>query len=159
MVNESRGSKAGILRITAHDYMELESQFLRGELTQALHQMDANKALGPDGINIGFIKEFWNIMHKDYEDLMSKFHATGDLPQGMNSSFVVLIPKSSNPRLVIDFCPISLINCSLKILMKMLANRLRDPIDRLISKEQSGYIKGRAISESILVTSEVAHSI
>lgn len=80
--------------------------------------MDPNKALGPDGVNVAFIKEFWSLMHKDYEHMFAKFHMTGYLPTRMNSLFVTLIPKIPNPRLVTDFRPISLINCSLKSFLK-----------------------------------------
>jgi hypothetical protein len=42
----------------------------------------------------------------------------------INNSFIALIPKKDNPLLVNDFRPISLLNYSLKLLTKLVANRL-----------------------------------
>lgn len=111
----------------------IEKKFIREEITHSLNQMDPNKAPGPDGMNVAFIKEFWSLMHKDYEEMIDKFHKIGLLPQGLNSSFITLIPKIGSPRLVTDFRPISLINCSLKVLLKILANRLRSAVNGIIS--------------------------
>lgn len=78
---------------------------------------------------------------------------------GMNSSFISLIPKVKSPMQIKDYRPISLINCSLKILSKILTNRLSRVMSKLISSNQTGFIKGRQISEGILITNEVVHSI
>lgn len=98
-------------------------------------------------------------MIKDFTRMASKFHDSCILPNGLNSSFIALIPKCKQPKLVSDFRPISLINCSLKILLKTLANRLRNSIGSLNSEEQSAFMRGRNISDSVMVVSEVAHSL
>lgn len=95
-------------------------------------------------------------------DMMSTirhFMNNGKLPQDMNSSFISLIPKVQLPMLIKDFRPISLINCSLKILFKILTNRILSILDKLVSPNQTGFIRGRQISEGILITNEVVHSI
>lgn len=65
------------------------------------------------------------------------FMKEGVLPAGMNSSFITLVPKVRNPTIFADFRPISLINCSLKVLSKLLASRLAVVLDKLISKHQT----------------------
>ena len=44
--------------------------------------------------------------------------------ESINSSFITLVPKISSPESISDFRPISLLNCSLKLLTKILADRL-----------------------------------
>jgi hypothetical protein len=39
-------------------------------------------------------------------------------------SYIVLIPKVDNPLIVSEYRPISLLNSSIKLLTKLLANRL-----------------------------------
>lgn len=121
--------------------------------------MSLNKASGPDGITIEFIRKFWPKLYKDFHKIMADFHSNGTIPNGLNSSFITLIPKTKQPKLVTDFRPISLINCSLKILLKVMANRLRKVIPNIVLEEQSSFMKGRNITDSVLITIEVAHSL
>lgn len=57
------------------------------------------------------------------------------------------------------FRPISLLNCSFKIFSKMLTIRLNKVCQRLISEQQSAFLKGRYILESVVVAHEIVHSI
>ena len=93
------------------------------------------------------------------KSFISDFCENCYLPPGINSSFLALIPKTSSPIQIKDYRPISLINSSIKILMKVLATRLSGHMKSLVSDTQSGFIKGRQSSESILVVKEVAHSL
>lgn len=76
---------------------------------------------------------------------------------GVNSSFIALIPKVEQPQLVNDFRPISLINCTIKIVTKVLANRLKRVLSSLIAENQSAFITGRQIPDGILVANELVH--
>lgn len=58
-----------------------------------------------------------------------------------------------------DYRPISLINCSIKLLLKVLANMIKPILPSLISEHQTAFIKGSNINESILMVDEVIHSM
>jgi hypothetical protein len=47
------------------------------------------------------------------------------VPEGWNSTTIVLIPKIDNPEMVTHFRPISLCNVVYKVISKMLSNRLK----------------------------------
>jgi len=51
------------------------------------------------------------------------FSHSADL-KSINSSYITLVPKKDNPETVNDFRPISLLNTPLKIIAKLLTNRL-----------------------------------
>jgi hypothetical protein len=67
--------------------------------------------------------------------------------QSINGSYVTLIPKIDNPSKVGDFRPISLLNNSVKLLTKLLANRLQTMILRAIHQNQYEFLKGRSIQD------------
>ena len=67
------------------------------------------------------------------------------ISDGCNSSSLALIPNTLNPGRLGDFRPISLIGIFYKILAKILTERLKGVINKLISKVQSAFIKGRHI--------------
>jgi hypothetical protein len=56
-----------------------------------------------------------------------------------------------------DYRPISLLNNSMKILTKLLANRLQSFMTRLVHKNQYGFIKGRTIQDCLAWAYEYIH--
>ena len=61
----------------------------------------------------------------------------------MNASFITLIPKKCNAVNIKDFRPINFVSNVYKLLSKVLANRLRVVLDKLISKTQNAFVGER----------------
>jgi hypothetical protein len=78
---------------------------------------------------------------------------------GLNLSTITLIPKNENVDDMKSFRPISLLNRSFKIFNRVLTTRLEGVCHRIIAKEQSVFIKGRYILESVVIAHEVLHSM
>jgi len=62
---------------------------------------------------------------------------------------VVLVQKKGKASEVGEFKPISVMNSLVKILSKVLANKLRDVLREFIGEHQTGFSKDRCILESI----------
>lgn len=78
----------------------------------------------------------------------------GYLPRGVNSSFLVLIPKTPEASSIDQFRPIILGNVLFKILTKILASRLSQFVHSIVSPNPFGFIPGRSIHECIAAASE-----
>lgn len=122
---------------------ELQNEVSREEIKTAVWSCGSDKAPGPDGFSFRFIKKYWAILESDIVKYVQEFFNTGILPNGCNASFITLIPKVSFPTFVKDFRPISLIGVHYKIIAKILAQRLAKVVGKLVSKEQTSFIKGR----------------
>jgi hypothetical protein len=68
-----------------------------------------------------------------------------------------LIPKIDGPIRVNDFRPISLLNSSVKLITKVLANRLQPFITKLVHTNQYGFIKTRTIQDCLAWSLEYLH--
>lgn len=66
--------------------------------------------------------------------------------------------KKKEPITIGDYRSISVINTSIKIITKVLANRLQPMLHTLISNKQTAFIKGRSIMESFMVAREFLSS-
>jgi retron-type reverse transcriptase len=60
-----------------------------------------------------------------------------------------LVPNIDGPTRINEFRPISLLNSSVKILTKLLANRLQPHITKLVHLNQYGFIKKRIIQNCL----------
>jgi hypothetical protein len=105
-------------------------------LEDIVNALTNDKSPGPDGFNNEFIECCWPIIGDDIFSLISDFYnGTIDL-ESINFSFITLIPKIDNPMNAGDFWPISLLNSVLKIITKILANRLQKIILKIVHKNQ-----------------------
>jgi hypothetical protein len=87
------------------------------------------------------------------------FFLTGNMPDGVNDTAIVLIPKNGQPETLKDFRPISLCSVLYKIIAKCLLNRVRPILGDIISINQSAFVPGRLITDNALVAFECMHFI
>jgi hypothetical protein len=69
----------------------------------------------------------------------------------LNSAFITLLPKKDDALEVKDYRPISLIHSFAKLVAKLLANILSPHLPRLVSINQSAFIKGWSILDNFLM--------
>ncbi|GJY57007.1 putative RNA-directed DNA polymerase, eukaryota, reverse transcriptase zinc-binding domain protein [Tanacetum coccineum] len=130
-----------------------ESKFQRIEVVKIKYRIPFYKSLHDDqNTFLDFLVTETEIHDAIWD---CDFFSNGVFPRGCYASFISLIPKVSNPTVIADFHPISLIEAQYKIIAKILANRLAQVIDSLISHEQSAFIKHQQILDGPLMVNEV----
>lgn len=91
--------------------------------------------------------------------MVVSFFNRGYLLKEVNKTNIVLMPKHPRNDNIKDFCPISLCNVAYSIISMVLANRMQPMMNHLISPFQNAFVKGRVISNNIILTGEVLHHI
>lgn len=128
---------------------ELTTPFTREEINGIIKDMPADRAPGPDGFNGLFLKKCWHIIKEDFYQLCFDFYEGNLNIESINDGFITLIPKTNSPETANDYRPITLLNCCLKVITKLLANRLQKVVLKIIHKNQYGFLKGRSIQDCI----------
>ncbi|KAL0444858.1 UNVERIFIED_CONTAM: LINE-1 reverse transcriptase [Sesamum latifolium] len=81
--------------------------------------------------------------------------STWSLLKQVNATLLALIPKVQNPVTVADFRPISCCNVLYKAITKILVQRIRPLLSRLVSPTQNAFIQGRMINDNIFLAQEL----
>lgn len=144
-------------RITQAQKAELLKPVTEKEIKYAMYQMNPDKAPGPDDMTPVFFQKHWSIIGNDVVALVRNFFRTGDIMNGLNDTNIVLVSKKKNISFVGDLRPILFYNVLMKVITKVLANRMKDLLDGVVSDTQSALIQGRLISDNIMVSYEVMH--
>ncbi|XP_075636557.1 uncharacterized protein LOC142608762 [Castanea sativa] len=81
------------------------------------------------------------------------------VPNYLNKTLLVLIPKIQGPESFGNYKPISLCNSIYKIISKVIVSRLRPHLENIVSPLQAAFIPGRRETDNVIIVQELIHSI
>ncbi|CAN6722681.1 unnamed protein product [Malus baccata var. baccata] len=146
-------------RISPEDNNALTGPVTTAEIVLAVSQIPPSRAPGPDGFSGCFYQDHWNTVGEDVVKIIKAFWHSGTLLRQLNHTNLVLIPKVRCPKNMAQYRPIALCNVIYKILAKVLTNRLKLVMPKVIGDNQSAFVAGKQIQDNILVVHEVLHSL
>ena len=118
--------------------------------------MHSGKTPGNDGLSIEFYKHFWHILKDPLLKSVKFSQINGSLSVSQRQAIIKLLEKrEKDKRFIENWRPISLLNVDTKIITKTLASRLKKVLPFIIAHDQTAYVKGRFIGESIRLISDV----
>lgn len=77
----------------------------------------------------------------------------------MNEALISWISKTEKPEEMAIFRLIALCNVVSKVITKIIANRIKPLISKLVSKNQANFIPNRQASDNIVVVQEMIRSL
>ena len=154
-----RLDKVDFKSLSHEDNMSLIKAFSVEEVRDAVWLCDGSKSPGPDGFNLFFVKESWEVFKDEIVEALTLFYETGCIPKGCNASFVALVPKVRDLANLEQYRPIFLVGVMYKIISKVLAERLKRVLSAVIDECQSAFLKGRGILDSVLTANGVIEDL
>nr|XP_027103174.1 uncharacterized protein LOC113724473 [Coffea arabica] len=147
------------LLVSPHQNASLIQMVTPEKVRDAVFGLDSDSAAGPDGFSGLFFKHCWDIVATDIFKAVQEFFIGVPIPKSISNMVIVLVPKKDACSSFEDYRPISLNSFINKIFSKVLCNRLKPLLPALISKEQSGFVQGRDITDNLLLGQELVGSL
>ncbi|XP_071920660.1 uncharacterized protein [Coffea arabica] len=145
--------------VTQADRAALDADPTREEVKRVVFEMDGDSAAGPDGFTGQFFTFAWDVIAQDVYNAVLSFFCGAELPCFVTSTSIVLIPKVPSPQDFSKYRPISLCNFFNKVLSRILADRLASILPKIVSPQQTGFVKDRNITENYLLAQELMSGI
>ena len=143
-------------RLSVENKNTCEGKITREECYKALTSMKINKSPGNDGFTVEFYLTFWPQLGGLLVDVFNEVFEKGCLSTSQKQGVITLIEKDGkDPLYAKNYRPITLLNTDYKIISKVMAKRIKDVLNDIISADQVGYINGRHIGEAIRLIDDV----
>lgn len=126
----------------------LKREVLSAEIKGTIFAMPLSKSPGPDVYSVEFLRASWDTVGEDIIAAVAEFFRNGRLLKDLNTTTIVLIPKTSAACRLGDFRPISCCNLVYKVITKIIVNRLKPILQSSISRNQVAFLKGRSLGEN-----------
>ena len=119
--------------ISDEDRSSLSAMVTDVEIKDGLWALKPFKAPGPDGLHASFFQRFWLIVGDSVKAEVRKTFLDCKIPEYLNRTNVVLIPKMAGLKSLGNYRPVNLCNIVYKIVTKILVARIRPHLDKLVS--------------------------
>lgn len=106
-----------------------------------------------------FYHKYWNIIGQSVTSLCHDIFRRQEIPKEINKTYLCLIPKMPNANNIKNFRPIGLCNTIYKIITKILANRLKPFLDKIITPFQASFMKNRRASDNAIIIQELISNL
>ena len=114
-----------------------------------MQSMKKGKSAGVDNISAEKVKAGGEDVITALTTICNKIWQTGEWPTPWTQFFVITLPKKGNPQQCQNYRTISLISHPIKVMLKVILNRLKPQAEKIIAEEQAGFRAGRSTTEQI----------
>jgi hypothetical protein len=147
------------IELIVRTIISLTPLFSSQEIQEAISNLKANSAPGPDGLTALFYQKYWDIIGPDIVNYILDILNNEGSISDINHTYISLIPKIPSPTKPEEFRPISLCNVILKIITKTMANRIKQILPHIVHDNQSAFLPGRLITDNSLIVFETLNYI
>ena len=138
-----------VMKLSNDQANNIEGILTYKEISNTLYKMKSDKSPGISGLTAEFFKVFWKRLgHFVLRSINAGFN-NKQLSLTQRQGIITCIPKENKPKNFLkNWRPLTLLDVVYKIASGAIANSLKQVLDIIICKDQTGFIKGRYIGEN-----------
>lgn len=107
---------------------------------------------------VSFLSFFGGIFELLLQEAINESYKQLQFSSPNKLSIITCIPKAGKPKQFLkNWRPISLLNIVYKLASGCIAERIKTVLDKLINRDQTGFLKGRFIGENIRLVYDIMH--
>lgn len=129
------------------------------EVEQVVMEIRKGKSPRLDGFTTKFFQACWEILGEEIWTLVEISKRVASIHSKLDAIFIVLVLKDKKGESPASFRPFALCNVIYKIVSKVIANRLKPTLLKIISYEQMGFVEGTQILDNIILAHELIHNL
>ena len=115
----------------------------------AVQSLKRGKSVGVDNIPAELVQAGGEDVITTLTTICNKIWQTGEWPTPWTQSLVITLPKKGNLQQCQNYRTMSLISHPSKVMLKIILNRLKPQVEKIIAEEQAGSRAGRSTTEQI----------
>ena len=137
-------------KVQSADYKSMNEPISPQEVTAAIRSIGIDKAPGQDGLSSEFYKTFAHKLAGPLAKLYQKFIENEDLPASFSNANINLLYKKGERQEIGNWRPISLLNVDYKILAKIISERMRKCLPKILHTDQKGFVPTRNLEDAVI---------
>ncbi|CAI5465116.1 unnamed protein product [Closterium sp. Yama58-4] len=136
------------------DRLQLDGEWSEQEVKAALKGLPAGKAPGQDGLPKEFFERDWELLGPALMREVRTFESAGVLSESFTTAVTILLHKKGDRGDLGNYQPITLLSFFYKLLAKVLANRIKVVLPKVISGNQFGFLPGRSLADAVSLVAD-----
>ncbi|CAI5956971.1 unnamed protein product [Closterium sp. NIES-65] len=134
---------------------ELAADWTEEEVKKAFGAMAANKSPGKDGLPKELFEAHWDLLGKGFMALAKDFASTAVLSTEVKEAVTILLHKKGDKDQLNNYRPITLLNFTYKVLARVVADRMKKFLCRVLSPEQYSFLPGRRLTDAVRLVADI----
>ncbi|GBG60716.1 hypothetical protein CBR_g12454 [Chara braunii] len=137
----------------------LESDFTVDEIRVAIKQQPPGKAPGVDGLSAMLFKKCASMLDQEIVNCLMSMASGHPMPAQQLQGVVTLVHKKGAKSQIWNKRPITLTTTFYKIVSRVLANRMQSVLPGLVHPDQTGFMRGRQILDTVIAVAQGAELV
>lgn len=121
------------------------------EIEKTVLGLPNGKSSGGDGVTYKFFQGCWSFVGNCCKGMIQDFWTDAKLPANTVNGIVKMVPKHNDLLEYLDYWRnLTMLTSTYKIIAKILVERFKPIVPKIVDKQQTGFVQGRCILDNLL---------